>query len=125
VTEPDELLRKADALLGRYKAREESANATDFPTLTEVVEASAKRIAPESPVGQPPLVDADDDGKSTSPPDDETWRAEIAAQIFERLAPALDAIASQLRADLDAIVHAAVQDALSRSAPRRDRTGRG
>jgi hypothetical protein len=100
MSDPEDIVDKADAFLGRYRP------GAEVPLLTDVVDpAGATR-----PQGAPPKP-------AHEPLSDEQLRAlerEITQRVLEAIQPALSALSEQYKTQADAIVREAVAKALER-----------
>ncbi len=123
MSERDEVLKKADALLGRYGRGARKAE-DEFPVLTEVVDEPPTADAAARPVGSPDKVH---EGRRQL---EERILREVERAVSEQLGDvlgeplrerlqaslqrALDAAAEQIRNDMESMVHAAVEQAIKR-----------
>jgi hypothetical protein len=101
MSDSSEVLKKADALLGRYGRGTRAAAEPDFPVLTEIVEPGRAITSAEPQVP----------GTAEPSPDD---RSELASRIAEELRTAIavglaDTLGEPLRERLEAYLHAAVE----------------
>jgi hypothetical protein len=113
MSDPKDVVGKADAFLGRYRP----GAAQDVPVLTDVVEVA----------GASPAVagDASKPGVAATPPSEAELRAlerQVTQRVLEAIQPALSGlvekalgtITEQCRAQLDAMVRDALAKALER-----------
>lgn len=122
----DDLLGKADALLQRYRATGKAA-AEDIPVLTEVVaESGARPRAPGGPATEPPKSTLDELEQrlrksvldALGPNVVSSLEEPLRTMIEERLRRALGAVADQVRADVEALVRDAVTRAVEQEISR-------
>jgi hypothetical protein len=105
----DDLIKKADALLGRYGRAPSSADA-DIPVLTEIVGR------PGTPGERTRLSEAQIEALVSRVRDEVA--ASVEAQLHDRLAThlrtVLDTVGDEMKSELEPLVRAAVDEALSR-----------
>jgi hypothetical protein len=103
VSEPDDLLGKADAFLKRYHPSG-AADKHDVPVLTEIIDEGRAAPVPPAPAAAPPR----------------SAKAEL-LELEQRLNQAIDAhvksavagVSTQLRADLETVIREAVARAVA------------
>jgi len=130
VSDSGELMKKADALLERYRRARAPSPDPAIPVLTEVVEAAPPHADPTPAVAgagtRTALSEKELDQLAARLREqvraavDAQLRAALGAPFEQRLETyvraALDAVAAQMRNDLEALVHQAVAEATQRAA---------
>ena len=131
MSDSGEILKKADALLGRY-GRSARPELQEFPVLTEVIELHASAV----PSVSPPAIGEDNDAvsRSVDPAHLRELETRIGDEVHQVVASALaqvlgeplrerlevhlnaavDTVSAQVRSDLEAMVQAAVAEAIAR-----------
>jgi hypothetical protein len=108
LSDRDDLIKKADALLGRYGRAPSSKGDADIPVLTEIVERPGTHPARLSEAEIEALISRVRDDVAAS----------LEAQLHDRLAghlkAALDALTREMRSEVEPLVRAAVDEAMSR-----------
>lgn len=127
MSDPDDLLGKTDALLGRYRGARPSGEA-DFPVLTEVVSDPAAGPAATF-ADAPDIAPAIGHAAVEAPPQDRLLQEVMLAlapkieeilgdplreRLEEHLRSTLQTLAGQVRIDLEALVRIAVSQAVER-----------
>lgn len=130
----DDLLGKADALLQRYRPTGKAA-AEEIPVLTEVVaESGARPRAAGGPATEPPPKSTLDELEqrlrksvldALGPNVVSSLEEPLRTMIEERLRRALGAVADQVRADVEALVRDAVTRAVEQEISRLRGPSRG
>ena len=100
MSEPKDVVEKADALLGRYRPG-------DVPLLTDVVESATPSPAPAVPLSEAQLRDLENRII-------QRVLEAIQPALAQLLEPALGALTEQVKAQAEAFVRAAVANALER-----------